>query len=382
MTWGAELVKIRRLLRDPSGNIWSDGQLRRLWNQVQYDLQSRTTVLQTVRTQRVPGLWQIAYMHDWEHQYLPETLSSYYQCLSRHGGAVFCHRWEPQTVSEAGSDVSDYGAHFTQPWEAWAGLTPAQKIRNQFPANMRSLRYIAYDEEPLSFTTEKRVQQSDISYITNEGRPFAYYEGEDVEASYVLYPRPSTGFSDELSGDGVFLYSSDEDTGDAEASGQHVPGPHQPGPHQPGPHIPSGGSSSSGGSGAFGQVVVFEGYGESGEGVSIDAITTIDNVFMVYDVSPLEVQTETDPTDWPQFLQKYVRYGVVARAYGANTDGRIPSLSQYWLRRYLGGVKVIEKFKINRRNDRDYSLTTKGIPAKRARRRLPRLPDTYPAVGP
>jgi hypothetical protein len=63
----------------------------------------------------------------------------------------------------------------------------------------------------------------------------------------------------------------------------------------------------------------------------------------------------------------------------ANTDGRIPSLSEYWGWRKELAYKIVKMFRWKKLVDRDYRLQTKGVPARGVRRR-PKLPDTYPAM--
>ena len=348
MTWAAELVKIRRLIRDPDGNIWTDDILRHLYNDVQKDFQHKTKVLEDAAVQRIPGVYHFAYMYDWEYQELPTTLSSFYQCLNQHDEGVFCNRWETQEVTGISADVSDYGSHFTQPFEAYMGFVPGDPLRNKFPDNLRSLKYIVYDEKPIYRTTKKLLQSADPSYVTSEGTPRSYYEFDDIDGSYVLYPRPTTGFADELDGlEGPAWYIAD-DTEDV----------------------------------TTGTIAVRAGdFASSNVGASFDVIGVTNNVFMIYDITPVDIDTAWDEGDYPDFLKKYIRYGVISRAYGGNTDGRIPSLEKYWDTRYVAGIKVTKKFNLNKHNDRDYNLVTHGTPNVRTRRHA-RLPDKYPAVYP
>ncbi|MCH8135130.1 MAG: hypothetical protein IIB77_04025 [Proteobacteria bacterium] len=348
MSWSDELTKIRRLLRDPDANIWTDNLILHLFNDMQKDFQHRTSVLEDAAVQRIPGVYHFAYMHDWEYQLLPTTLSVFYQCLAQHDEGVFCHRWEPQEVTGIAADVSDLGVHFTQPWEAYMGLLPGEVLKNRFPANMRNLKHIAYNEKPISRTTKKRVSMTDPSFIINEGEPIAYYEYDDLDHSYVLYPRPSASFADELDGLEGPAWFIEDDTEDVTA----------------------------------GTVAIRTGdFASDNVGAAFDIIGFKNNVFMIYDVDPVDMVSASDDGDYPDFLKKYIRYGVVSRAYGANTDGRIQSLSDYWDARYLAGVKVAKKFALNKNNDRDYRLLTRGAPVRRTKRH-PRLPSTYPATNP
>ena len=345
MAWIDDIKIVRRYLRDPDGNIWSDAFLRHLWNDVQQDLQHNTSVLEDVIAQRIPDLYHQSYMHDWEYRHVDSNLSEFYQCLRKHDDKVFCHSWEPQIVTGITSDVSDVGCHFTQPWEAFMGLTPGEEIKMKFPKNFRDVKFIAYDEEPISATTRKMVQSADTSYIETDGTPIAYYINEGLDKTYTLYPRPSTAFIDEVIGDGIaFFAEGDTDSAD------------------------------------YGVIAIRTGSSEtSNVGASVDVVSVTNNILLIYDVSPTDITSFVDESDFPEFLRKYVRYGVLARAYMANTDGKIPSLARLWGDRYQLGIQVVRRFLRNRREDRDYRLTTQGITGRR-RRRVPRLPSTYPAV--
>jgi len=345
VNWGDELDKLRTYLRDPSGNIWTDAFLRHSWNDVQQNFQHRTRVLEDVIAQRVPQLYHFGYMHDWEFALLPTDMSQFYQCLTRHGENIICHRWESQQLAGTTVDISDCGAHFTQAWEAYMGLAPGEVIRMKFPQNFNSVKFIAYDEEPIGGTTRKAVQSCDPSYVTTEGAPVAFYDYGETDNSYVLYPKPSVAFQSDPEGDGVAFYAS----GDTESD-------------ETGVIAVRDDSTPS---------AVF--------GASVDIVHTENNVFLVYDVSPNDLETISDEPDYPPFLRKYIRYGVLSRAYGSNTDGKIQSLADYWGARYDVGVECVKRYVRNRRTDRDYRLTTKGLSPRRNLRH-PRLPDAYPAV--
>jgi hypothetical protein len=342
VSWGNELKKVRRSLRDPSGKVWTDIFLRHIWNDVQQEFQKKTHVLEDVVSQRVPQLYHYAYMFDWEYGYLPSKWSQFYQCLIQHDQHVICHRWEAQAITGIDSAVSEYGVNFTQTWEAYMKIA-GHEIKMRFPQNFNHVKYIAYDEEPIVATTKKKVQTSDPSFITRQGRTFAYYPYDEMDNSYVLYPRPSVSFANDVSGEGVAFYAA----GDTESD-------------------------------TTGIIAVRDDSTPSASfGASVDIIGTVDQVFLVYDVSPNDVVDFDDQPDFPEFVRKYLRYGTVARAYGANTDGRIPSLSDYWQTRFDVGIRFVKKYVRNRRQDRDYRLMTKT--PRRVRRR-PRLPDGYPAI--
>jgi hypothetical protein len=346
MNWAGELVKLRRLLRDPNATIWSDAFLRHLWNDVQTEFQHKTKVLEDVIAQRVPAVYSFSYMFDWEWRFLPTDISQFYQCLNQHDEKVFCHRWEPQEVTGITGDVADYGVHFTQPWEAYMGETPGDLIKMRFPANFGTMRFIAYDEEPIFALSKKQVQSTDPSNATKEGGPVGYYPYDDTDNCYVLYPRPSASFDNELSGEAMAMFA-DGDTEDT----------------------------------TTGLIAVRLSSSDSDIGIPVDIVDTTNSVFMVYTVNPTEVRSGMDTPDFPDFLCKYIRFGTASRAYGGNNDGRIRSLSDYWGMRFTLGIEFTKRYLRNKCQDRDYRLTTRGLPARRNYRH-PRLPDGYPAVNP
>jgi len=344
VAWGSELEKLRRSLRDPDGNIWTDIFLRHTYNDIQQDFQHQTKLLDDVTSQRVPQLYHYAYQHDWEYGYLPTKWSQFYQCLLQHDYYIITHWWEAQAITGIDSAVSAYGANFIQPWEAYM-LAPGHEVKQRFPQNMNSIKFIAYDEEPIGATTKKHVQRTDPSYVTRTGNSFAYYPYDETDNSFVLYPRPSASFANDVSGEGVAFYAA----GDTESD-------------------------------TTGIIAVRDDSTPSASfGASVDIIGTVDQVFMAYSVTPNDVVNFDDEPDYPEFIRKYIRYGTAARAYSANTDGKIPSLSDYWQTRYDVGIRFVKQYVRNRRNDRDYQLTVKSVESRR-NRRLPRLPDGYPAV--
>lgn len=345
MTWAQELKRIRHYLRDPNATIWTDEFLRLTFNDVQRDFQHKTQVLELVHTQRVPSLFHCSYMHDWEYRFLSTSESQFYQCLNQHDDVVFCHRWEPQERTGIDADVSDYGVHFVHPWEAYMGQTPADPIKIKFPKNLNQVKFIAYDEEPIALMSRKQVQNADLSWLTKEGTPVGYYPIDAVDNTYVLYPRPSTAWVNEISGQGAALYAE----GDTEDT-------------------------------TTGTIAVRSGDYDSAAGAAVDIVDVEYSVFMVYEAVPTDIELASDISDLPAFLLKYIRHGVLARAYGANTDGRIKTLAQFWALRYSMGIEAAKKFRVKRRQDRDYRMTS-GRSSRRMSRG-PRLPDRYPAVNP
>ncbi len=343
MSYSDELTKIRRFLRDPDGSIWTDAFIRHVYNDVQQDFQHKTKLLNDVAVQRVPGVYEFSYQNDWEYRYVQGE--QVYQCLLRHDDKLITARWEAQEIAGIDSDASEYGASFTQPWEAYM-IRAADVIKLRFPRNFNSMRFFAYDEEPISALTQKQVQ-CDQSYVTNTGRPVGYYCYDQVDNSYVLYPRPESGFADELDnsqGSAFFISGDSEDA-------------------------------------TLGTIGTRSETDDLESGMPVDLIGTQNNVFMVYECSPTDMQVADDESDFPEFILKYIRFGVIARAYGGNNDGKIKSLSEYWMSRYSIGIKAVKRYMLLKRQDRDYRFKTTDVNPFRTARHA-RLPSAYPAVNP
>lgn len=406
---------MRTKLRDPDGNIWSRAFILNLYNDVQKDIQTKTRFLEDVQILRLPSFYHIAYQHDWEWAFLPD--SQFYRCLRYFEQDSICYtsRWEAQELMGIPSDVADEGAHFTQPWEAWTGLSVGETVSVKFPSNFHTAKMLAYDQKPISPMTKKQVTLRDASYITREGETFAYYREDELSNDFIPYPRPSTMVWNDVQGDQDpdFLYTYDWEvdatqvvqligTGerwlfnDSNNNREHtyiwednigvdqdyglrgmylfeldyIP------PGNRGTVQYVSGDITTG----VGTVNNYSGALFSQEtGLTVEVLNDKDNFLLVYDIIPDDIVDDTDESDFPAFLQKYIEYGVISRAYGANTDGKIQSLADYWKVRYEAGLIVIKKYMILRKTDRDYRLSIMG---RRTRnKRHPRLPDTYPQVG-
>ena len=336
-----QLVRIRRFLRDPNAKIWSNDLLINIYNDIQQEIQNRVNLLEGVTVIKVPPSYRWSYLYDWEYAYLPTTETGFYQALKQHQQAtqVYCFEWELQQVWEITPDVNASGSQFFHPWEAWC-LAPDDTIKIRFPVDYRDTRFIAYDKDPVDYKEEREIQVNDSSYLTTSGTPYSYYRPDELDNSFVLYPRPeAANWSD---GDGVAQFS-DEGTV-SEETGFSIRRTYS----------------------TFSTL----------NGIDLDIPLLDDNVFLVYSVSPRDVEL-TDVSAFPDYLAKYIEYGVLSRAYRANTDGRIKSLASFWDNRYEYGVMAIKRFMLKRRTDRNYVL---GKKMATRRNKHPRLPSTYPNV--
>jgi hypothetical protein len=353
MIWRDNLKRIRRFLRDPDGNIWTDSQIKSLFNDSQRMLQVRTGIFEDVAIVRVPPMFDFSYVHDWEWPLLTSTTGNY-QALRVHqqSAIVYCFRWEPQAVwGLVSATAPDEGTHFTHPFEGFlTGDTPGDSIPIQFPAGFHESKLIAWDLDPITYLSPKDIQLDDPSWVGRMGEPFAYYRSDAYENHFYLYPIPSSPEWDDIDAlyatyyIGMALYR-EGDTVDSE----------------------------------YGVISDLLGLSTGDTGITVDVLDATNNILLVYTKLPTEINSEDDESDLTSYLQKYAEFGALERAYMADTDGQIQSLQQYWAWRADLGIKAIERFKANRKVDRDYKLTIKDAPGFRTRRE-PRLPDTYPAV--
>jgi hypothetical protein len=111
-------------------------------------------------------------------------------------------------------------------------------------------------------------------------------------------------------------------------------------------------------------------------GIVTDIIDQKDAFIMVYKAQANELAEGSDSSDYPDWMVKYIEYATLERAFGADTDGFIPTLRDYWKTRKDLGVKALKRFQRMMLTDRDFVMG--GQKRVTTSRRL-RLPDHYPA---
>src|SRR4030042_4089235 len=116
MKFGDELAIIRRFLRDPDGDIWSDTDIHTFWNDCQQEIFSKVGYIERAHSYKYPPEYTRSYMYDWEKQY---TDGTQYQCLMiwQANNEVICYPWEPGYWL-TNSDTADAGARFIHPFES------------------------------------------------------------------------------------------------------------------------------------------------------------------------------------------------------------------------------------------------------------------------
>lgn len=338
------ITKLRRFLRDPSGDIWSDADLLTYWNDAQIEIAQKTNYIEKAEAYRFPPIWTWSYMFDWERQ---ETDGDRFQCLYiwQARNVVGCYPWEPGYYA-TNSSTADSGDRWTHPWEAEYADSRSDIVPIPLHEKIHRTKFVAYDEDELRPTTRKELALRDPHYRTCTGQPVSYYRPDEYHNMLILYPYPASVTWDEALISG-YVTDTYQDTGGITAWDED--------------HIR-----------------------QSDTGIILEEIEIDGQVFMVYDALPKDVESDVghwhrENVDWPQFLTKYVEYATLERAYGANTDGFIPSLRDYWMHRKNVGIEMIKRFNRMRIIERDYQL---GAGTQKLRRKHPRLPAGYPATNP
>lgn len=339
MTFVEELEKVRRFLRDPDGLIWTDGDVLVYYNDALLEIASKIGFVEKVHSYKYPPEWTFSFFYDWERQSLDGDL---YQCLTiwQARNIVVAYPWEA-VYWLTNSDTPDGGTRFIHPWES-AYASPADYIPLPFHAKFHKARYVAYNERSLSPTTQGELSDKDSHYRTASGTP-GWYWRPDIEGNQiVLYPRPSSVTFD----DGGLLREPTEALAD------------------------------DGGLNTWQE----DSLDETDTGIIIDNIDTANALFMVFEAIPNEVYDDvgdwhTEQIDFPEMFLKYVRYGCLERCFGADNDGFIPSLRDFWRMRKEIGIKAIKRFKVARLADRTFQL---GGSRGRVQSSHPRLPAEYP----
>lgn len=340
--------KIRRFLRDPNKHIWDSTFLRNLWNNEQKIFARSIPFLRKVDVLRHPPQFNFSYLYDWQWQYTEPVKGRPYRAFLRHRQSVYIcsYFWEIQHIGIGTGAESDTGYRFTHPFEGYIIDTPADLIPNWLPEDYHQAEKVFFDEEPIEFLTWKEMMSRDIAYRTYQGKPQWWTTQDEESKFFYLYPRPSPIW-DDIDGDSEtgMVIDSDFTTESAET----------------GTPIDATAAEAT-----------------ANLGLAADYLRTADNVLMIYKSRLPDIESGSEVPAIDRHFQKYIEYGVLARAYRANNDGNIKSLANYWDWRKELGTRVINQYVIKRLEDRDFRLTNSRKPFHK--RRGPRLPSTYPEV--
>jgi len=422
-TFSDSETRLRRYLRDPDADVWSQKHLIQLFNEAQHRFNRDIGILQKIGGIHVPARTDYTRCYLWEENYLQgaiRKLGNYYDAAEY----LCLFTWEIEQISGYGPQSED-GYRSCYSWEIYSidgGVVEDVDVY-KFPYDYDETVYIAYDREKLFHISEEEVRSDHCSYKTYSGEPRYYYRiNQDEEREFALYPRPSSVVFDEevtCLADSDFGYSFDW-----EYDNDHAP----PGcassvkftetsntyeciypwevmfidgytnppseydsylyyftnnfsvdiiEHYAGAIV---GISGEGSEGDLGAVYDMDSAFMADEyGIPVDFVGLDDNIFLIYKTRTTEITSATDTVEgWLDWQIKYIERLVASMALRINNDRFSVALADIWYKRYIDGLEVMKRYKGRRTAGRRPSLKTHRIPT-RLKRRVD-LPDTYPSA--
>jgi len=309
--------------------------IRNAFNAAQYEISQKAITLETINAWHWPPQYTYTYVHDWELNHA-EGDRLQVGVLWQANNIVICYSWEPSYWITNALNTED-GSRITLAWEC-GYVTPNDPVPMPLHAQMLKPIFAAFDEESIPSSSQREISSKDSDYRTRTGAVQTFYRPDNYHNELILYPRPSSIDWQEVSEGDVY-----DDTGGIITWSE-------------------------------------DSLDFSDTGMVTDAIAAAGALVCAFEILPTEVESDSDrwndELDWPDFMVKYVEYAALERLYGADNDGFIPSLRDYWKMRKDIGINALKAYKRRRMSDRTFVL---GQTPKRGRSRL-RLPDHYPAI--
>ena len=320
------LTKLRRFLRDPDGDIWTNDDLLLYWNDALLEMAQKTHILEKVMCLRWPPEYNHVICFDWEEEFCEGDILHFGE-LWQVRNVIVCYPWETGYYLDS-LDAAGENYVITHPWELYhvnAGHVVYLDLHNQ----TYRIKMMAYDQDIIAPRTQTEIAHEDRWYKTATGSPRYYWQRDEYTNQIALFPRPTavsqqeTDYTDLLGDTGGALDNFGWlDTGDT--------------------------------------------------GIKVDIIDQEDALLCVFEPIP-NTATFTSENEFPPWLIKYVEYATLERAYGADTDGFIPSLRDYWAYRKEVGLQAIKRYKTARLKDRVFVMR----PQRRIAKSSPKLPYGY-----
>ena len=339
MKWPAIETRLRKMLRDPEGTLYTSDELMRHWNDAQAELQQNVRILEHVEAHRYPPLYDWVITHYWED---PRTAGDVYQWGTEWVGqnARVTYPWEPGYLNEDSLPPDD-GTRWTHAWET-LHCTSADYVPIPLHARFEKMKFIAWDYDEILPTTEKELSIQDRWYRSATGQVLNYWRPDNYHNQLVLYPHPGSPVIQTLPEPYDVLVAATGEAGVISSDDDEL---------------------------------------DRGDtGLAIDILDMDDALFVVYEPIPVPVEGLHSEVDWPDWMCRFVLYGVCERAFGADTDTFQPTLRDYWGMRKQLGVAALQRFKRGRLKDRQYIIGHDSW-SRHSRSRL-RMPQGYPASWP
>jgi len=343
MNLGDSRNKIRRMVRDKGSNIFSDSQIDRIWNEMQYKFAADTDILEEEVVLPVPALIQMVYTYRWEDEYAGKPSNLLYSFMDDY---TYTQPWEPIILRPITPTI-DGGITSTQSWEAFYANVQ-NRLVHYFPSDYLTYSFVAYDEKPIESQNRKKLDTGNEAFLTKTGVNPVLYVDDYSSGIFYLYPKVTSAYGgQELNLDtGVVGYDSggninpDNDYGAVVYSSEY--------------HIDND----------YGVVTSF----------NIPA----NNLTLIYSRIPRMISEDTNKSDLPMWCLKYVEFAVLERLFRMETDIQNLELSQHFGDRYNAGLRLVSEYKSNCKTMRAYKLEQENHKTN-YRRRLADLPSHYPS---
>jgi hypothetical protein len=332
MIFNDAVNRIRALCRDLHGDVWSDADIMAYWNEAQNEIAAKAGMIERVEANFFPPQYTYSYFWDFEHEF---TEGDRHQALNIHQqtGMVLCYPWEAAYWLSVMTTPDD-GSRFIHPWET-VYCTSSESVPLLLNAHFHRMKFAAYDQEQITPLPYHELVASDRYNKSRKGKVTHYCREDEFSNKIYLYPQPTTAVWQEKTEADYF-----DDLGGLSVSGETI-------------------------------------LDAEDVGMLLETITTENALFTVYEALPVKMSGWDEVMSWPDYLVKYVEYATLERMFGADTDGFIPSLRDYWRQRKEIGIEAIKKFRRMRVSSRTYIL---GGSESYTHGRGGALPEGYPPI--
>ena len=417
-------TRLRRFLKDPNADIWSQQLLIDLFNQAQEEFNDSTRILEKICSIRIPSQYDFSMVYEWEEEFTDGKASGL-MCQFVAAQYMSTQEWEIDAwVGQLPVIAGGYRA--TQPWERYSvSVVVHGKSVFKFPEDYKTCSMLIWNRYRLKPITEESAMRSSRNYETRAGWPRYYYTiGRDQDREFVIYPLPSeivwyepeTGAPDVDCGysaawesdyptpesksyarftsitedDGICVYAWELyflDNGNSNPDSTYDFGGYYATNNYDTKVVPysigmviSVDPDTDPGEAETGSIWGWkEAYTAEDEGIAVDYMDLDYQLLCIYKPKATKVLIPSDDIEnWLDWQIKYIERLTVALAYKVNNDGYNPDMSAFWEYRYRDGLGVIQKFKSKQQTGRRPRL--KGSGNRRWQTELVDLPDTFESL--
>lgn len=365
-TAGEELTRVQLKLHDNEA-IWPRTELLRHFNDGYRQLLAESRAVRRIVPLDVPGRHTYAVTQDWEDAYVARgtvrkpvlaTKAEHFQATGL---------WEVEAL--AGVTPTACLSGYTQEWErAYLPGGVDQHFTFTFPHNHERVVRLEFEQHRLYPVSVRELDEGDTNWMAQIGQPRWWTTGTGRIRSVELYEVSSTYLQ---------AYNlRDPDSGTPRAfTGTRTWAVSSELSDVPYGTVRAVSSSER-------QYLPIYSDATPGllQGRVADWRSSTDSVFAIEVVVPdLPLAEDDIPALMPRALQKYLRFFVLARAFGRAGEGRNPVMADHYARRFQRGVDIFRRLGDIAHKDRVFQRQFPGDGERQVAR--VRLPPNYPAAA-